>query len=322
MRSGIKTAVAAALMALCTGAQAQQSYPSKPLRMLVGFVPGGTTDIVGRVLAPKLHDLLGQPVIVDNRPGAGANIAAEMAARSTPDGYTLLIVNAGLAVSAAIYRSLKYDAIKDLAPVAEVAASPHVLTVNPSLPAKSVKEFIALAKSRPGQLNFSSGGTGNSDHLAGELFKFMAGIDIVHVPYQGGTPAITAVANGQVAMYFPAVSTAWLMTKAGKVRALAVTTARRSSFEPDLPTLSEAGLPGYEHVMWMSVFAPSSIPKDIVARLNAEFRKALAMPDVRERLAVMGVEPTGSSPEQLGAMLKGEIEKYSRIARAIGLSVD
>jgi tripartite-type tricarboxylate transporter receptor subunit TctC len=324
MRANLSTKAIVAIAGIltCIVAQAQQPYPSKPLRMLIGFVPGGTTDVVARVIGPKLHELLGQPVIVDNRPGAGANIAADMAAKSTPDGYTLLFVNAGLAVSASIYRHLKYDAMRDLAPVLEVAVSPHVLTIYPLLPVKSVKDLIALAKSRPGQLNFGSGGTGNSDHLAGELFNYMAGIDIVHVPYKGGTPAIADVASGQIAMYFPAVSTAWLMTKSGKVRALAVTTAKRSAFEPDLPTMSEAGVPGYEHVMWMSLFAPANTPKNIVARLNADIRKILAMPDIRERLAVMGVEPTGSSAEQLEAMLKSEIEKYGRIARAIGLSVD
>ncbi len=317
---GMKTLVAASLL-LSIAVQAQ-TYPTKPVRMLVGFVPGGTTDVIGRVIAPKLHELMGQPVVMDNRPGAGANIAAEMAAKSSPDGYTLLIVNAGLAVSASIYRNLKYDARKDLAPVSEVGVSPHVLVVYPGLPVKSVKEFIALAKAHPGQLNFSSGGTGNSDHLAGELLKYLAKIDIVHVPYKGGTPAIADVVTGQVAMYFPALSTAWLMTKSGKVRALAVTSAQRSSFEPDLPTLAEAGVPGYEHVMWMAVLAPAKTPQGIVTRLNAEIAKTLTMPDVRERFAALGVESVGSTPEQLGAMLGSEIDKYTRVSKAIGLSVE
>jgi tripartite-type tricarboxylate transporter receptor subunit TctC len=321
MRRNVLCKAAVIALLLSTFAQAQ-TYPAKPIRMLVGFVPGGATDVVGRVIAPKLHDLMGQPVVMDNRPGAGANIAAELAAKSQPDGYTLLIVNAGLAVSASLYRNLKYDAKKDLAPVSEVGVSPHVLVIHPGLPAKTVKEFIALAKSRPGQLNFSSGGTGNSDHLAGELLRYLAGIDIVHVPYKGGTPAIADVASGQVAMYFPALSTAWLMTKPGKVRALAVTSLKRSSFEPDLPTLIEAGVPGYEHVMWMAVFAPARTPKSTVARLNGEIARTLMMSDVRERFAAMGVEAAGSTPDQLGSLLAAETDKFAKLNKAMGLSIE
>ncbi len=303
-------------------AQPQPQYPNKPLRMLVGFTPGGTTDVIGRLVAQRLGNLLGQTVVMDNRPGAGANIAAEIAAKSPSDGYTLLIVNPGLAVSATAYNNLKYDAMKDLAPVSQVAAMAHVLIVYPALAVKSVKDLIALAKSRPGQLNFSSGGAGNSDHFAGELFKAMAGIDIVHVPYKGGPQAAADVASGQVAMYFPGLSTAWLLTKIGKVRALAVTTAKRSSFEPDLPTMSEAGLKGYEHVLWNSLFMPAGTPREIIARLNADVQKVLGALDLRERFAAIGAEPVGSSPEELGTMLKSEIEKYGKIVRTIGLRID
>jgi tripartite-type tricarboxylate transporter receptor subunit TctC len=311
-----------AAMLQCAAAWAQPAYPSKPIRVLIGFTPGGTIDVIGRILAQKLTDLLGQPVVIENRPGAGANIAAEVVAKSAPDGYTLLEVNPGLAVSATAYRHLKYDAMKDLAPVSQIAIAPHVLIVHPSLPVKSVKDLVALAKSRPGQLNFASGGPGNSDHLAGELFKSMAHIDIVHVPYKGGVQAASDVANGEVSMYFPGLSTAWLLTKSGKVRALAVTTATRSVFEPDWPTMAEAGLPGYEHVLWAALFAPAGTPKEIVTRLNAEIQKALAMPDVRERIMAVGAEPGGSSPERLGALLKNEIEKYGKLIRAIGLRID
>jgi len=301
---------------------AQPNYPTKPLHMLVGFTPGGTIDVIGRIVAQKLSELLGQSVVMENRPGAGANVAAEAAAKASPDGYTLLDVNPGLAVSASAYRHLKYDAVKDLAPVSELAVSPHVLIVHPSLPVRSVADLIALARAHPGQLNFASAGAGNSDHLAGELFKSMAHIDIVHVPYKGGVQAASDVANGEVAMYFPGLSTAWLLTKSGKVRALAVTTAKRTPFEPDWPTLAEAGLPGYEHVLWAAVFTTAGTPKDIIARLNAEIQKALAMPEVRDRMKTLGAEPTGSTPEQLGAMLKSEIEKYGKLVRTIGLRID
>ncbi|HSQ03847.1 MAG TPA: tripartite tricarboxylate transporter substrate-binding protein, partial [Burkholderiales bacterium] len=243
-------------------------------------------------------------------------------AKSSPDGYTLLIVNPGLAVSASAYRHLKYDAMKDLAPVSQVAVAPHVLIVHPSLPVQSVKELVALARARPGQLNFASAGAGNSDHLAGELFKAMAQIDIVHVAYKGGVQAATDVANGEVSMYFPGLSTAWLLTRSGKVRPLAVTTAQRSVFEPGWPTMVESGLPGYEHVLWAAVLVAAGTPREIVTRLNTETQKALAMPEVRDRIMALGAEPGASSPEQLGALLKSEIEKYGKLVRAIGLRID
>jgi tripartite-type tricarboxylate transporter receptor subunit TctC len=309
----------------CAGALAQTAstaYPNRPIRVLVGFTPGGTTDVIARILAHNLSESFGRAVVIDNRPGAGANIAAEVAAKSPPDGYTTLAVNPGLAISATAYAKLGYNALRDLAPVARMADSAHLLIVHPSLPVRSIAELVALAKAKPGALNFSSAGLGNADHFAGELFKAEAKIDIVHVPYKGGAQAAQDTMTGQVAMYFSGILVGLPLAKAGKVRALAVATKTRSPIAPDIPTIAESGLPNYEMALWNALFVPAATPKDVVSRLNAEILKALNSPDVKERLAAAGAAPTGGTPEEMGAYLKSEIERFGKVVQAIGLRLD
>ena len=299
-----------------------QSYPAKPVRMVVGFSAGSTTDLIGRVLAAKLGDGLGQQMIVENRPGAGANIAAELVAKAAPDGYTVLLGNAGIATGATAYVKLNFNALRDFAPVSQVSATPHILVTHPSLPPKSVKELVAFTRTRPGELNFSSTGHGNSDHLAAELFCYMTGLRMVHVTYKGGPQAMGDVISGQVAMYFAGVPVALPLVKSGRVRALGVTGAKRAGVLPEVPTIAEAGVAGYEHILWGMLLVPVATPKDIVVRLNREAVKALEAADVRERYAGMGVEPAGSTPEQAGAYLKSETEKYAKVVKAIGLKIE
>jgi tripartite-type tricarboxylate transporter receptor subunit TctC len=308
--------------ALCVVPGWTQGYPAKPVRILVGFSAGSTTDLIARVLATKMGEGIGQPVVVDNRPGAGANIAAELVAKSAPDGYTLLLANAGLATAATAYVKLNYNALRDLAPVSQVSATPHILVTHPSLPPKSVKELVAFTRARQGVLNFSSTGHGNSDHLAAELFNYMTGLRMVHIAYKGGPQALTDVMTGQVAMYFSGVPVALPHVKAGRVRALGVTGDTRAAVLPGVPTIAEAGVPGYKHILWSMLVVPVATPKDIVARLNQESAKALAAADVRERYAGMGVDPAASTPEQAAAYLKSETDKYAKVVKAIGLRIE
>jgi tripartite-type tricarboxylate transporter receptor subunit TctC len=295
---------------------------TRPIRVLVGFTPGGTTDVVARVIAQKVSEGFKQSVVIDNRPGAGANIAAELAAKAAADGYTIFAVNPGLAISATLYAKLGYNALRDLAPVARIADSSHLLIVHPSLPARNIKELIALAKARPGQLNFLSSGVGNADHFAGELFNSMAGIKVVHVPYKGGAQAAQDTVTGQVSMYFSGILVGLPLAKIGNVRALAVATAKRSPLAPEIPTIAEAGLPGYEMTLWNAIFAPAATPKDIIGRLNAEIVRALQSRDVQERLAALGAAPGGGSPEDLRAYFKSEVEKFGKIVHALGLKIE
>ncbi len=310
------------LLALIAGNAVAQDFPNRPIRILLGFVPGGTVDIVARLVAPKMSQSMGQGVIVDNRPGAGGNIAVEQVAKAAPDGYTLVLVNPALAISASAYRKLNYDAVRDLAPVGLVANSCHLLIIHPSLPVRTVKDLIALAKARPGQLNFSSGGNGNSDHLPGEMFKSMAGIDIVHIPYKGGAPAAADVVAGQVEMYFSGIAVGLPLAKAGRVRGIAVTTKTRSPIAPEVPTMEESGVLGFETALWMGLFAPANTPRAVVMRLNAEIIKAVDAADLKERLTQIGTEPYASSPERLASLLQSEIEKYGRVVNRIGLKID
>jgi tripartite-type tricarboxylate transporter receptor subunit TctC len=312
----------AAVCALGANAAAAQTWPVKPVRVVVGFTAGSTTDLIGRVLAAKLVDGLGQPVLVENRPGAGANIAAEVVSKAPPDGYTVLLANAGFATGATAYVKLGFNALRDFTPVTKVSATPHILVVHPSLPAKTVKELVAFTRARPGDLNFSSTGHGNSDHLAAELFSFMTGLKMVHITYKGGQQALGDVMSGQVAMYFAGLPVALPQVKAGRVRAVGVTGAQRAGALPEVPTIAEGGVAGYEHILWGMLVVPAATPKDVVARLNREAVKALSAPDVRERYAGMGVEPTGSTPEQAAAYLKSEIDKYAKVVKAIGLRIE
>lgn len=312
-------AVAAACVAPDTRAQA---YPAKPVRMVIGFPAGSSSDVVGRVVANKLTEGLGRPVIFENRPGAGGNIAAEVVAKSAPDGYTALYANTGIAVAVTAYEKLNYELARDLTPVGEAAVGPHLLIVNMSLPVKSVKELIALARSRPRAMNVASTGSGNSDHFAYELFRSLTGAEMVHVPYKGGAQATIDVITGQIAAYFGGMAATLPQVRAGKVRALAVTSAKRSPIAPDFPTIAEAGVPGYEHVLWNAVFVPAATPKDVVAKLDAELAKAVNAPEMREKLAAIGVEPFHRSAEEMGRYLKAEVEKYAKIVKAIGLKID
>lgn len=298
-----------------------QNYPSKPVRLFVGFAAGSTTDLIGRVIAQKMSESLGQQVIVENRPGAGSNIAYELTAKAPSDGYTLALANAGIATGATAYVKLNYNALRDLAPVSQVSATPHILVVHPSLPVKSVKELVAFTKSRPGQLNFASTGHGNSDHMAAALFNFMTGLDMVHVPYKGGPQAIGDILTGQIALYFAGMPVATPFVKQKRLRALGVTSIARSPAAPEVPTMVEAGIAGYEHTLWGMLMVPGATPKDIIGRLHQEVVKALTSQDLRERFASMGVEAVGTTPDQASAYLKSEIAKYAKVVKAIGLKI-
>lgn len=299
-----------------------QGYPSKSVRMIIGFPAGSSSDVVGRLVAQKLGDGLGQSVVFENRPGAGANIAAEAVAKSPPDGYTTLYANTGIAVAYSAYQKLGYDALRDLAPVGQAAAGPHMLIVNPSLPVKSVKDLIALAKARPREMNVASSGAGNSDHFAYELFRSMTGAEMTHIAYKGGGQATVDIISGQVAAYFSGMAQALPHVHSGRVRALAVTSGKRSAIAPELPTMIEAGVPGYEHLLWNAVLVPAATPRDVIRRLDAELAKVVASADLRERFAALGVEPAGRSAEQMAVYLKSEIDKYGKIVRAIGLKIE
>jgi len=296
-----------------------QTYPSRPLRIVVPFPPGGGTDIGTRIVAQKLQEAWGQAVVVENKPGAAGIVGTELTARSAPDGYTFMMGNIGThAINVSLYKKLSYDPVKDFAPVSMVADLPLLLLVHPSVPANTVKELIALAKSQPGKLNFSSSGAGGSMHVAAELFKSMAGVDMVHIPYKGGAPAVADLISGQVALSFSTVLETIQHVKAGKVRALAVTNDHRSIALPDLPTIAEAGLPGYQSISWLALFAPAWTPKDIVNKVSAETVRILKLPDVKERLLAQGAEPIGSTPEQLAAILAADLAKYAKVIRESG----
>lgn len=300
-----------------------QNYPNRLVRIVDVFSPGGSTDFVGRVLASKLSPSVGQQVIVENRPGAGGRIGTESIAKSPPDGYTLLIgLSTTLAASAGLYPKLPYDVVRDLAPISRVATVAYIAVSHPSLPVKSVKELIALAKARPGQLNYASGGSGSGGHLFAELLKSRAGVDIVHVAYNGILLAITSVISGEVGMAFLTITTAVDQIKAGRLRALGITSPRRSAIVPGVPTISEAGLPGFEIVTTFGVFAPAGTPPEIVGRLNAELQKVIAQSDVRERFAALGMEASASSPEELGSLLRNERVLWIKVIKDAGIRVE
>jgi len=312
----------AALAAAIAPAAAQQ-YPTRPVRFVLGFPPGGGSDTIARLLSTRLSENLGRPVVVDNRPGAGGNVAGEIVAKSPPDGYTLLMGNnAILATNASLYRNMAFDPVKDLAPVALLASQPNILVVHPSLPVKSVKEFIALARSRPGQLNYASSGSGLAAHLAGELFKTMTRTDMVHVPYKGGGPAVVDTLSGQCQLMFATAVSVQPYLKSGRLRPLAVTTAVRSRNFPDLPTVAEAGVPGFEASTWHGVVVPAGTPQAIIGRLNGEFNKVLQVPDVRERLATQGADAIGGTPQQFADYIGAEIPKWAKIIKESGAKVE
>lgn len=290
--------------------------------MVLPYPPGGGSDFLGRIVGQKLSGVLGQQVIVDNRPGGGANIGAQIVAKSRPDGYTLLLVSVAHAINVTYYRTIYYDLIKDFAPVSLLAETPHVLVVHPSMPVNSVKELIALATARPGKLDYSSAGAGSSPHMAGVLFLYMAGVKMTHIPYSGGGPATMALLGGQVQVGFPTTPSALPQIKAGKLRGLAVTTGKRSPSIPELPTISEAGVPGYEMSTWYGFLTTAGTPKEVVARLHAEMVKLLKLPDVEERLDRGGFEPIGNTPEQFAAYIRSEVDKWAKIIKALDMYAD
>ena len=311
-----------ALILICAAAGAwAQTFPSKPIRVIVGFPPGGGNDIIARLLGAKMQEAWGEPVVIDNKPGANSIIATEFVAKAAPDGYTLLVnATGGMSVNPVLYAKLPYDSLKDFVPISMVGSFPLVLAVNPSLPVKSVPELLAYAKANPGKLNYSSGST--SFQVATEMFKQMTGIDVRHIPYKGSAASITALISGDVQMTIVDTPPVLPQIKAGKVRPLAVTTARRAGSMPDLPTISESGVPGYEMALWIGVFAPAATPRDVAAKLNAEVVRIVNLPDIRERLEGMGVEPLGNTSEQAAEWIRGEIAKYGPVVKAANIKVE
>ena len=300
-----------------------QTWPSKPIRIVIAQAPGSATDVISRVVGNQLSVSLEQPIVIDARPGAGGALGTEVAARSAPDGYTLFMANNSTHGSnPAVYAKLPYDAIKDFAPISFVASVPYVLVVDPSLPVKSVQEFIALVKSRPGKMNYASAGNGSTHHFCGELLKSMTGIDIQHIPYKGSGPGIAGLLGGEVSMMFANVADIGSQVKGGKVKALAVTTPRRSSLLPDVPTMPEAGLPDFEITSWFGLLAPAGTPAPIIGRLNAETVKVLGRADVKATLAAQGLEVAPSTPEQFAAHIKSEIAKFTKIGKAAGIKAE
>ena len=305
-------ALAAALGS--SGAMAQ-AWPSKPISLVVPFPAGGTTDVLARALAEKLQQSLGQPVIVESKPGAGATLGADFVAKSRPDGYTLLVGAVHHTIATSVYKKLPYDFQKDFAPITEIALVPNVLVVNANTPATNVAELVALLKAQPAKHNYGSNGNGTAQHLIGTQFENMTGTDFAHIPYKGSGPLATDLLGGQITMSFDTVTSVLPHIKAGKLRALAVTTARRSSALPDVPTLDEAGLKGFDIGTWFGVLAPAATPKDIVARLNTEMVKVIRSPDFRKRMAEIGAEPIGNSADQMAAQIKSETEKFAKLVK-------
>jgi len=304
-------------------ATAADVYPAKALRLIVPFPPGGPADALARLVGDKLSASLGKSVIVDNRPGAGGNIGMELGAKSAPDGYTLVLAPAGnLTVNPFLYRNVPYDVGRDFAPVTVIAAVPNVLVVHPSVPAKSVAELVRHAKAHPGTLNYSSPGNGSGAHLAGELFKSMTGVDIVHIPFNGIAPAVTAVVGGQVQIMFAGAPSALPQVKAGRLVALGVASPKRIAAAPDQPTLAESGLPGFDVTSWYSIVVPSGTPNDIIARLRSEIASALTQPDIQEKLAGLGAEPIGNTPAEFAAMLKVETAKWGKIVKDANIQAE
>ncbi len=300
-----------------------QPYPAKPIRMIVGYPPGGGTDIVGRMMAQKFSENFGHTVIVDNRGGATGNIGTELAARATPDGYTLLMGNvAPNAINVSLFKKIAFDPVNDFAPVSLVALTPNMLVVHPSVPVKNIKDLIALAKAKPGAYNYASAGIGSSSHLAGALFGILTGTNIVHVPYKGGGPAMVDVLAGQMQLYFGTMPGVMPHVKSGKLRPVAVTSDKRSQTLPEFPTIAESGVTGYEAATWYGLLAPAQTPRAIVERLHREVVKILGVAEMRERLVAQGFEPVGGTPEQFGAYIKTEIAKWGKVIREAGIRAE
>lgn len=311
------------MLAIGLADAAAQTYPAHPIRLVVPFPPGGTTDIIAREVGQQLTQSLGQSVVVDNRPGAAGNIGSELVAKSAPDGYTLLMCTVGThAINPSLYAKLPFDPAADFAPVILVASVPNVLEVTPSLPVHSVADLIKLAKQKPGQINFASSGSGTSIHLSGELFKAMAGVDMTHVPYRGSAPALADLISGQVQVMFDNLPSSLPQIKAGKLRAIAVTSAQRAPALPDVPTIAESGLPGFEATAWFGVVAPAGTPPAVIARINRDLNQWLQTPEAREKLLAQGALAEGGSAEQFAAYIRAETEKWARVVKTSGAKVD
>jgi tripartite-type tricarboxylate transporter receptor subunit TctC len=297
---------------------AQQSFPAKPIRLILPYPPGGSTDIVARAIGQKLTESWGVQVVVDHRPGAAGNVAAEIAAKAPADGHTLFQANVANAIAATLYPKLNYDLGASFAPVTQIATTPYVLLAHPSFPARNMRELIALARARPGVLTYASAGVGSATHLSGELLKALSGTDILHVPYKGTAAAVTAVLSGEVIMYFTAVPAALPLVKSGRLRALGVTSARRTPLMPEVAPIADAGFKGYDTATWHGIVVPAATPRETVQKLNGEIVKILEQPDVREKLLAQGLEPIGGTPEQFGAYIKAEIAKWANVVKASG----
>jgi tripartite-type tricarboxylate transporter receptor subunit TctC len=303
--------------------QAGEGYPTKPIHYIVPFAPGGPTDIMSRAIGERVGAAWGQQVVVDNRGGAGGNIGAELVAKSAPDGYTVMIGHVGThAINATLYPRIPFDPVRDFTPITLVATLPLALVVNQAVPAKSVKDLLALAKAKPGQINFASAGNGGPTHLAGELFRTTAGIDIVHVPYKGNAAALTELIGGQVQMMFSNLLTSMPHVKTGKLRALAVSTAKRSPQAPDLPTVAESGVPGYDVTPWYGILGPAKLPQAIVMKWNREVARVIALPEMQQRFVGQGIDLASSTPEQFAVLIKAEVPRWARIVRQAGAKVD
>ncbi len=318
----IQNAALAVLLCACAGSVFAQGYPGKTIRYIVPWPPGGGADVLSRIVSPKLAEALGQQVVIDNRGGAAGNIGAELAAKSPPDGYTIAFAYAGThAINPSIYSKMPFKE-SDFAPIIWMAEVPQVLVVHPSLPVKTVKDVIALAKSKPDQLSYGSSGSGAMNHLTGALFTMMTNTKLVHVPYKGGGPAAIALLSGEISMIFGEPATVVQQIKAGKVRAIAVTSAKRALALPDLPTVAESGVPGYEVTSWNGILAPAGTPREIIARLNGELNKIIAAPDMKQRMIDNGFEPVGGTPEKFAEKIRAEIAKWAPVVKSAGVKVD
>ncbi len=322
MKSGRVAEITLAAAFVGTGVAMAQAWPVKPVRVVIPWPPGGSNDVVGRIVMQKVAESLGQQFVVDNRPGASGAIGAEPVAKAPPDGYTIMVHSTTHLGNAHLYKKLPYDTLKDFAPVGTLAAQPGVLATHPSLPVKTVKEFIALAKARQGQINYSSSGNGSAPHLSMALLTSVTSIDLVHIPYKGGTPQVTALVGGEAHASLATISTVLVHVKSGRLRALGVSSAKRSVMMPDVPTIAEAGVPGYEMSPWIAVYAPANTPKAIIDRLNAESNKALKHPDVANSLTHQALDPLPSTPEEFAQRIRLDYEKYGKLIRAAGVKVD
>jgi len=323
MIRAIPLLVLACMLALhgLAAAAATERFPTKPVRLIVPFTPGGSNDIMGRLIGGKLHEAFGQPFIIDNRPGAGSTIGIELVARANPDGYTILTTSGGIAITPALYK-LSFDPAKDLAPLAYLAQMPYLLTVSPSSPVKTVQDLIKTARAQPGKLTFASSGAGTSSHLTGEMFKLATGVDMLHIPFKGGAPAVNSNMSGEVNVLFNVITGTLPHARSGKLRALGVSSLKRADIAPEIPTIAESGVPDYEVLAWYNMFAPAGTPRPVVERLNSEINKALEHPETRERMRLLGVTPVGGSPEALAKYLRYEMDRWAKLIKDKGIRLN